>query len=131
VLEEVKIASEASYGVDGGTMSELRQINFVFGTNGSGKTTISRVMNDIGAHPTCRTTWRGGRAIECLVFNSDFARKSYAPQMAGIFTLGEQQNDALQRIASQKAIVSDLQRNVTQLETTLGPTDGRRLRKVR
>jgi wobble nucleotide-excising tRNase len=124
VLEEVKIAGEASYGAEGETLSQLRQVNFIFGTNGSGKTTISRVVANVTAYPTCGLSWKGGRAIECLVFNSDFARKTYATQLAGIFTLGEQQNDVLQRIAEQKATVSDLQRDVSQLEMTLGPTDG-------
>lgn len=104
MLEEVKIAGEASYGAEGETLSDLRPINFVFGSNGSAKTTISRIVGNVGAYPACQVTWRGGRPIECLAFNSDFARKSYATQMAGIFTLGEQQNDVLQRVAEQKPL---------------------------
>jgi ABC-type Mn2+/Zn2+ transport system ATPase subunit len=59
MLSTIRIANEASYGANAQSLTGLRAINFIFGTNGSGKTTISRVVADPGAKPACSLAWAG------------------------------------------------------------------------
>jgi len=60
VLETIKVAGEATYAAEGQTLADLRNVNYLFGTNGSGKTTISRVIADPAAHPTSNVVWTHG-----------------------------------------------------------------------
>jgi wobble nucleotide-excising tRNase len=123
VIEEIKIFGEASYSHDGAMLSSLKAINFIFGTNGSGKTTISRVIGNPSAHASCTVTWRKGQQIDCLVYNSDFVKKNFVPQLRGIFTLGETETDILARIETAQAMVKDLEDGIVQLQASLGATD--------
>ena len=87
-----KIRSEASFGNEGGTINDLSQINFFYGSNGSGKTTISRVIANEDKYPECSITWRGGNTLETLVYNRDFVERNFNAdaELRGIFTLGEE-----------------------------------------
>lgn len=123
MLQEVSIAGVASYSAVGQKLDRLKAINFIFGTNGSGKTTISRVIADIAARPTCSLTW-SGRPLECLVYNSDFAKSNFAHQMRGIFTLGKTEADTLEKIEAASQRVRSLTADIAGLDNTLGPADG-------
>ena len=46
MLQEVAIAGQYSYSAEGEKFISLKQINFIFGTNGAGKARISRVIKD-------------------------------------------------------------------------------------
>lgn len=53
MIRRIHIANEASYDPTGQTLSGLSQINFVYGANATGKTTISRVIHDVTEFPQC------------------------------------------------------------------------------
>jgi len=65
VLKEIKIAGNASYSSEGEKLASLKPINFIFGTNGAGKTTISRVINDPASYASCALTWEKGQTLIC------------------------------------------------------------------
>lgn len=123
MLREIKVAGTASYSSEGQTLASLKPINFIFGTNGAGKTSISRVINDPDAYASCALTWENGQRLACLVYNSDFVRRNFAPQLPGIFTLGQAESDTLEKIEKSKARVKDLDHDIAQLNGTLGPAD--------
>lgn len=123
MLREVLIAGEASYDAAGQRLAGLKEINFIFGTNGSGKTTVSRVIADPSAYPSCTLSW-AGQSLECLVYNSDFVAKNFAAQMPGIFTLGEAEDSTLKAIDAAKAAVTELEGQIQTLLGTLGDDDG-------
>lgn len=123
MLEEICIAKVATYPEKPQRLNGLRQINFLFGTNGSGKTTISRVIADPAAHPSCAVRWHGGRPLEALVYNSDFIDRNFTSQLRGIFTLGEVEADTLKKIEETRAKVDELERQIDNLNGTLGEPD--------
>ncbi len=129
MLSTVNIANEASYGVTQ-SLAGLRAINFIFGTNGSGKTTISRVIADPAAKPACSLAWTG-LPLECLVYNSDFAARNFASQMPGIFTLGEAETEILTRVEAAANIVQSLTNEIQQLQNTLGDINSGKLGELR
>lgn len=124
VLQEVKIAGEASYSAAGETLDALKPINFIFGTNGAGKTTVSRVIADPNAFASCSVSWKQGRELACLVYNSDFVARIFASQLPGIFTLGETERDTLDKIEAAKIKAAGFRNDIVQMEGTLGPVDG-------
>lgn len=136
MLKEIKIANTASYSPVGASLEGLKAINFIFGTNGTGKTTISRIISDPASRPDCALGWKNEAPLECLVYNRDFVDRNYAPQLPGIFTLGEAEKDTLEKIDLATTDAKAAEGSITQLSNTLGPhdqTSGKRadLKKLR
>lgn len=100
-----------------------RKLNYFFGTNGVGKTTISRVIANAGAFPPCTVTWKGGLPLQTLVLNRDFVAKNFA-QLDGIFTLGEQDKAIQERIDAAIAARQNEIDSRNQLRRTLSGDDG-------
>lgn len=124
MLEEIKIAGEASYTADGETLGDLRQLNFIYGANGSGKTTISRVIATPADYANCSVTWTNGRPLEALVYNRDFVERNYVSQMRGIFTLGEEDATVLANIAAFQARCAQLDSEISNRVLNLQGADG-------
>ena len=124
MLQEIKIADEASYSAAGETLDALKPINFIFGTNGAGKTNISRVIANPDAYASCSVGWKQGRELACIVYNSDFVARNFASQLPGIFTLGETERDTLDKVEAAKTKAAGFRNDIFQMEGTLGPADG-------
>lgn len=120
MIESIAISSVATFGATSEHVNALSQINFFFGSNGTGKTTVSRVIADETKFPTCNVTWKAGTKLQTLVYNHDFVERNFnqSTELKGVFTLGEKQLDTLARI---EAATSDLAALTTKIETlTLG-----------
>ncbi|WP_371368336.1 AAA family ATPase [Pseudomonas sp. QL9] len=95
----------ATYGANAG-LSDLQKINFIYGSNGAGKTSISRAIaataSDEGADG--RVIWDKGVALNALVYNSDFIERNFTivADLKGVFTLGEDQQETLTKIEAAK-----------------------------
>ena len=127
MIDSISIADTATYGKDSQPMDGLKEINYVFGSNGVGKTTISRVIADESAYPSCSVSWQNGSPLQTLVYNRDFVQKHFheVPELPGIFTLGKDNADALKKIPTAKAQLGDLEGRLTKLNDVLnGSNDG-------
>ena len=121
MIERIQIKNVATYGTATEEMTELKEINFVYGSNGTGKTTISRVIADCGSHPDCLLGWRGGTPIDLLVYNRDFLERNFnqPDELKGIFTLGEKDKKTLEKIDSTKSELDKIKAKIVQLKTVL------------
>src|ERR1700730_18507908 len=101
MIESIAIAEVATYGSTAERLTDLSKLNFIFGSNGTGKTSVSRVVADENSYPTCSVAWKGGTKLQPLVYNSDFVERNFVQlaELKGVFTLGEQQADTLTKIA--------------------------------
>lgn len=126
MIEDIIIKSVASFDDTEETIDDLSNINFFYGSNGSGKTTISRVIADEAAYPQCAVTWRGGNKLESLVYNRDFVGRNFNSdsELKGIFTLGEKNDADLKAIADAKKTKDDLETEVQGKNKTLRGEDG-------
>jgi wobble nucleotide-excising tRNase len=124
MLQDILVADHATYSTEGQSVTPCKKINFVFGTNGSGKTTISRVIADPASYPACRLTWANGQEVERLVYNSDFVERNFTSSMRGIFTLGESSSYTIAQIQAAKKQHGDHADEVRGLEGTLKGPDG-------
>lgn len=123
MIEELKIAGCASYSAEGQSLAELRKINFLYGANGSGKTSISRVIAAPADHPACAIRWTNQRPLECLVYNADFVERNFRSSLPGIFTLGEQDAAALDQIELARKVVADIERDISARNIVLNGKD--------
>ena len=132
MIESIQIKDIATYDNVTEQLSGLSKLNFIYGSNGSGKTTITRVIADEGGFPTCSVTWNGGTKLQAMVYNRDFVAKNFSPsvELKGIFTLGEKNVDALNKIAAAKVELDALTKTIESLNIALQGQDGTGGKKV-
>jgi wobble nucleotide-excising tRNase len=125
MIESLSISNTATYGTEPQVLDRLGRLNFIFGTNGAGKTTITRVIASPGGHPNCAIAWKKGTPLESMIYNRDFVDRNFnaAPRLKGIFTLGEQDIANLDAIATKKTELDGIVRNIEQLTNTLHGQD--------
>lgn len=124
MIQSISILNAATFHpTTATTLDDLRQFNYIFGSNGTGKTTISRVIADAAFSTTCGCTWQNGQPLESVVLNRDFVENNF-DQMRGVFTLGEKEKDTEAKIKTAKEAKDKEQEKVTNLRNTLGGNDG-------
>ena len=124
MIEQISIDTVASYTGGAAVLPQLRPINFIFGANGSGKTTISRVIAKPQVYANSTVTWTAGIPLECLVYNRDFVEENFTAHMRGIFTLGQEDAGTLRRIDDLKKEIDEIQRTIRDRKHTLEGADG-------
>lgn len=128
MIESVTIADTATFGSLPEALTGLSLLNYLFGSNGTGKTTISRIIADQGRYPGCSVTWKHGRPLETVVLNHDFVDKNFR-QLKGVFTLGEKQQEALEKISNAKQELDKEHTSLATLRITLQGEDATRGKK--
>lgn len=126
MIDSIQITSVATFGTPA-VLDRLSTFNYFYGANGSGKTTISRVIADAAQFKTCNIFWKARLPLEPLVYNRDFVDKHFraSEELPGIFTLGEENASAIVRIAAAKKECEKLAESITGLKKTLEGDDGR------
>ena len=81
-------------------LDNLQKVNFIYGGNACGKTTISRVLssdNLIASYPNCKVEWVD-QPLQVITYNKDFRERNFLENIPGVFTLGEASVDAIKEI---------------------------------
>ena len=131
MIESIQINDVATYSDTPEILSGLSKYNFFYGSNGSGKTTITRVIAQEEAFPACKVTWKGGAKLQTMVYNRDFVTTNFSPsaELKGIFTLGEKNVETLSKIAAAKGELDILTKTIGNLNVALhgeGGADGKK-----
>lgn len=74
MITNIIIKDIASYGNNGVAFNDLQKVNFIFGANGTGKTTFSRVLADQALwsnSQNCLIDW-DGVPMQIMVYNKDY-----------------------------------------------------------
>lgn len=126
MIENIKIQGIATYGQSPQELARLSEINFIYGSNGTGKTTISRVIAGDASHTQSQVTWKGGLPLKTLVYNRDFVEKNFdqPAEIKGIFTLGEEDQNTFAEISVEKGKLDSINAAMTRLKFELEGDDG-------
>lgn len=109
MISSIHIDNAATYS---NITIEPKQINFVYGGNGTGKTTLSRVISGTSSG-SYHIEWENGTNLETLVFNGEFIEKNFSERISGIFTLGEDDDKTARRIEELGKDIDDLGNEIT------------------
>ncbi|PKP33551.1 MAG: hypothetical protein CVT99_00980 [Bacteroidetes bacterium HGW-Bacteroidetes-16] len=97
MIETITIKSIATFDpVEGVKIEGLKKVNFFYGANGSGKTTIANFLQNPSntKYKDCVVSWKNAQAIKTLVYNKEFREKNFGKgKIEGVFTLGEATKD--------------------------------------
>lgn len=108
-------------------MVKLAHVNFIYGANGSGKSTIARIIADEARYPTSTIKWKEGTKLQTMVYNQDFVDRNFnqLAEFKGIFTLGEKENENLSKIAEVKGRIANLSSQLVSLKDSLEGSEGK------
>lgn len=121
MIKSIKMNGIPPYGSEEQVI-EAKAINFLFGLNGSGKTTISRVMGapDSQRYEKCHIEW-DGTPMKCVVYNRDYVAENFATSsVPGIFTLGKANADVQEQITACEGELNKLENLCDKLQRDLG-----------
>jgi len=126
MIESISIKNVATFDSTGVQIDDLKKINFIYGTNGCGKTTISNFLsnpNDL-KFTDCSTTWKNSVQLKTLVYNKEFRERNFGNgKIGGVFTLGEATTEEIrvinEKIENQKQIKAEI---LKKRETALNQT---------
>ena len=99
MLKEVRLSDHASYK-NIQVLGPLAPVNFVFGGNGSGKTTITRVLARAqNPPPGCSVEWDVQGQLQVCTDNKDYVDENFSPDKSipGVFMLGKENVEIKQK----------------------------------
>lgn len=91
MIERISLKNIATYDSNGIIIDNLGKINFIYGSNGTGKTTISNFLQDYNSerYSDCFIQWKNEELIKTLVYNKEFRNQNFGKgKINGVFTLG-------------------------------------------
>lgn len=91
MINSIEIKNIATFDSTHGIITDLKKVNFFYGANGSGKTTISRVLANPSSYNESKISWENDEEGDIIVYNHDFVKRNFnsSSEIPGIYTLGE------------------------------------------
>ncbi len=121
MIEKIILRGIATYN-NTVELSNLTKINFFYGSNGTGKTTISRLIANIKSYPSCNVKYQDNTPLKAIVYNGDFVRYvfSQSENFQGIFTIGDGAKEIEEKINLKNKEREKLESEKKGLNDTLG-----------
>lgn len=90
MITSMNIRNVATFDNEHGHIDGLKKLNFFYGSNGSGKTTISRVLAESKNYSASEINWENNESSNTIVYNHDFVKNNFGTStIPGIYTMGE------------------------------------------
>lgn len=101
MIESISLSGIATYcDTSSETIDGLKAVNYFYGANGAGKTTISRLISNPHLSAASKIVWATGSPVSAMVYNSDFISTNFtdSKHFRGVFTLGQAEQAQLDRL---------------------------------
>ncbi|GAA9103009.1 hypothetical protein BTM328_12100 [Helicobacter pylori] len=125
-ISQIVLKNAATFDESGASFENLNSINFIYGTNGSGKTTTSSFLKNLAENriedkfANSKIEWHNDEILKIEVYNKQFKEEQFRnSQVKGIFTLGKKTNENLENIESKKESINKENEKKTKNEKSL------------
>ncbi|PDW40654.1 AAA family ATPase, partial [Helicobacter pylori] len=113
-ISQISLKKVATFDENGVSFENLKSINFIYGANGSGKTTTSSFLKNLAENgiedkfASSKIVWYNNESLKIEVYNKQFKEEQFRnSQVKGIFTLGKKTNENLEKIESKKESINE------------------------
>ncbi len=113
-ISQISLKKVATFDENGASFKDLNSINFIYGANGSGKTTTSSFLKNLAENgiedkfANSKIAWYNNESLKIEVYNKQFKEEQFRnSQVKGIFTLGKKTNENLEKIESKKESINE------------------------
>lgn len=92
MIKEIHMKNCATYDEAGAALLDCKKVNYIYGANGSGKSTISSFLRDPDdlKYVQSAINWDSMGSMEIKVYNREFREANFEKSdIEGVFTLGE------------------------------------------
>jgi wobble nucleotide-excising tRNase len=106
MLQSFKVKNHATFDPIGVEVNNLKKVNFFYGANGTGKTTMTNFLThpDSVEFGDCEISWRGNQPLKILTYNKKFRKDNFdSGKIDGVFTLGNATKEDLEHIEQMKS----------------------------
>ncbi len=125
MIKSIHMKNCATYDQTGSEISECHEINFIYGSNGSGKSTISNFLQSQKdeLYADSKISWGNNSHQKVVVYNRRFRDENFKmsseQDIKGIFTLGEDNIKNIVKIKDLKDEKNDLDNKLIQNSNSL------------
>ncbi|GAB4255533.1 MAG: AAA family ATPase [Vicingaceae bacterium] len=122
MIKSIKIRNIATFDETGIEIPEFKKVNFIYGANGSGKTTVSNFIYDPTNErfPDCQIEWQNGIELKSLVYNKEFRDRNFGKgTIPGVFTLGQATKEEAELIEEKRKKLKELEQKGIQQNKVL------------
>ncbi len=126
MIKSINVKNVATFDNQGIVIDDLKRINFIYGGNGSGKTTIANYLDGLSREPSahykdCSVDWIDNEREEIRVYSKNFKENNVvnAVGMPGVFTLGSASKEAKEKIDNLKEEIQEIQKEINQHENSI------------
>ncbi|MCQ2858075.1 AAA family ATPase [Helicobacter pylori] len=113
-ISQISLKKVATFDENGASFKDLNSINFIYGANGSGKTTTSSFLKNLAENgiedkfANSKIAWYNNESLKIEVYNKQFKEEQFRnSQVKGIFTLGKKTNENLEKIESKTKSINE------------------------
>lgn len=122
MIRTISIKNTATFNETGIEVSEFKKVNFFYGANGSGKTTISNFIYEPtnARFPECQLKWQNDIELKSLVYNKEFRDRNFGKgTIDGVFTLGQATKEEAELIEEKRKELKELKEKGIQQKSVL------------
>lgn len=101
MLESIILKNVATYDEEGVEIEDLQKINIIYGGNGTGKTTLTRLIGqpEDPLYSDSALTWVKNKPLKTLIYNKDFRERNFGKgSMEGVFLLGQSSKEEKEKL---------------------------------
>jgi len=115
MITEIKLHKIASY--EDIVEIKPKEINYFFGSNGVGKSSLGKVIANSSNYPKCNLKWKSN-PIDVFIYNKQFIQDNFSQSntIKGIFTLGKDSTDIQNFIEETNSKIKNLKNKIEGLE---------------
>ncbi len=113
-ISQISLKKVATFDENGASFKDLNSINFIYGANGSGKTTTSSFLKNLAENgiedkfANSKIAWYNNESLKIEVYNKQFKEEQFRnSQVKGIFTLSKKTNENLEKIESKTKSINE------------------------
>lgn len=136
MITKIQMKECYPYDINGAELNECKKVNFIYGANGSGKSTISEFLRNYNVknerYAKSSITWSSIESKPIMVYNREFKRLNFSQDcgIPGVFTLGEATIEDIRELEQLKVQLANKKDEVNRKDISIKKKEEEKLQHI-